>query len=66
MAVLNELDRYHLALAALKYLPDMGKPKEVLAANLNAKLEEHFRYVRANGEDMPEIQNWCWTSRPTD
>jgi len=60
MVVLNELDRYHLALAALKYLPGLGDAGSALAANLNAKLDEHFHYVREHGEDMPEIRNWCW------
>ncbi|MCO5064056.1 MAG: phosphoketolase family protein [Rhizobiaceae bacterium] len=61
MVVLNELDRYHLALAVLKYVPGTGEAGEALAAHLNAKLDEHYHYVREHGEDMPEIRNWCWT-----
>jgi xylulose-5-phosphate/fructose-6-phosphate phosphoketolase len=60
MVVLNGLDRFHLALAALKWVPGLAARAAGLAAELERKLEEHAAYVRANGEDMPEIQQWTW------
>jgi xylulose-5-phosphate/fructose-6-phosphate phosphoketolase len=60
MAVMNGLDRFHLALAAIRRVPGLGERAKGLETTLHAKLEEHGRYVRAHGEDMPEIRNWRW------
>ncbi|WP_027151396.1 phosphoketolase family protein [Mesorhizobium sp. WSM2561] len=60
MVVLNELDRYHLALAAIKHVPGLAERAKDLAAELHGKLAEHKAYVREHGEDMPEIQEWNW------
>jgi xylulose-5-phosphate/fructose-6-phosphate phosphoketolase len=27
---------------------------------MQGKLIEHHDYVRAHGEDMPEVRNWQW------
>lgn len=60
MAVMNELDRYHLAIEALNRLPlDKAQTEPVIAA-LQQKLRKHHDYVRENGEDMPEIRDWKW------
>jgi len=61
MTVLNQVDRFHLALAALKWLPDLGEAGAALKAELEAKLLRHDDYVREHGEDMPEILEWTWT-----
>ncbi|TIO10863.1 phosphoketolase [Mesorhizobium sp.] len=60
MAVLNELDRYHLALAAVERVPGLAERAKNLAAKIHGKLAEHKAYVREYGEDMPEIQKWNW------
>jgi xylulose-5-phosphate/fructose-6-phosphate phosphoketolase len=60
MAVMNELDRFHLALAAIKRLPGLGDRAAKLAATIEAKLAEHQTYVCEHGEDMPEIRDWRW------
>ncbi|MGO6690592.1 phosphoketolase [Rhizobium johnstonii] len=60
MAVLNELDRYHLAIEAIERVPGMKeKAGEALAA-FRGKLAEHHDYVREYGEDMPEVRSWKW------
>ncbi|MGO7042729.1 phosphoketolase [Rhizobium acaciae] len=60
MAVLNELDRYHLAIEAIERVPGLKeKAGEALAA-FRGKLAEHHDYVREYGEDMPEVRNWKW------
>jgi xylulose-5-phosphate/fructose-6-phosphate phosphoketolase len=60
MAVLNDLDRFHLASDAIDRLPQLGAkaahPKEYLAAQLT----EHRSYIRSHGEDMPAVRNWKW------
>ncbi|TIX81356.1 MAG: phosphoketolase, partial [Mesorhizobium sp.] len=60
MVVLNELDRFHLALAAIERVPGLAERAKNLAAELHGKLAEHKAYVREYGEDMPEIQKWNW------
>ncbi|MFK0686512.1 phosphoketolase family protein [Ochrobactrum sp. BD67] len=64
MTVLNQLDRFHLAIAAVKRLPVSDDVAAPLVARLEEKLVLHKRYVREHGEDMPEIRNWKWEARP--
>ncbi|MBY3312208.1 phosphoketolase family protein [Rhizobium laguerreae] len=60
MTVLNELDRFHLAIEAIERVPGLKeKAGEALAA-FRGKLAEHHDYVREYGEDMPEVRNWKW------
>jgi len=60
MTVLNELDRFHLAIEAIERVPGLKeKAGEALAA-FRGKLAEHHAYVREYGEDMPEVRNWTW------
>jgi xylulose-5-phosphate/fructose-6-phosphate phosphoketolase len=60
MTVLNELDRYHLALEAIARVPGLREKAADTDAMLRAKLVEHDRYVRDFGEDMPEVRDWLW------
>ncbi|MBA5802633.1 phosphoketolase family protein [Rhizobium changzhiense] len=60
MTVLNELDRFHLAIEAIERVPGLKeKAKDALAA-FRGKLAGHHDYVREYGEDMPEVRNWTW------
>ncbi|MBX5011458.1 phosphoketolase family protein [Rhizobium lentis] len=60
MTVLNQLDRFHLAIEAIERVPGLKeKAKDALAA-FRGKLAEHHDYVREHGEDMPEVRNWVW------
>ena len=62
MTVLNDLDRYHLALDVLARVnPLRGDSSAEAAARLfRDKLAEHSAYIAANGQDLPEIRNWRW------
>jgi xylulose-5-phosphate/fructose-6-phosphate phosphoketolase len=63
MTVLNELDRFHLAQAAILQVPSLqGKADAILDA-LQEKIAAHHQYVREHGEDLPEVQNWKWPSQ---
>ncbi len=64
MAVMNELDRFHLAIAALDRLPKLSLDATRAKQQFRHKLIEHARHVREHGEDMPEIRDWTWTARP--
>ncbi len=60
MAVLNDMDRFHLVMDTINRLPQIGGRADHLRQQLQDKLVEHKRYIDKNGEDMPEIRNWRW------
>ncbi|MCX5512713.1 phosphoketolase [Kaistia algarum] len=60
MAVLNEIDRYHLAIAVIDRVPGLGAAAAKVKQHFRDKLIEHKRYIREHGEDMPEIAEWKW------
>jgi xylulose-5-phosphate/fructose-6-phosphate phosphoketolase len=60
MTVLNELDRFHLAMDAIDRLPQTGDPGIYLKQQLKDKLIEHKQYIDKHGQDLPEIRNWKW------
>jgi xylulose-5-phosphate/fructose-6-phosphate phosphoketolase len=63
MTVLNELDRFHLAMSAVKHVPQTGPAGALLQHKLQELLVEHRRYINENGQDLPEIRNWRWGNR---
>ncbi len=60
MTVLNELDRFHLALGAIARVPGLAEKHPQAVADMHEKLVRHRAYVREHGEDMPEILDWRW------
>ncbi len=60
MRVQNKLDRYHLVLDAIKYLPQYGEKCEELKSYCEEKLKEHAAYIREYGEDIDDVKNWTY------
>ncbi len=60
MTVLNDLDRFHLAMDAIERLPQTGAKGLYLKQYLRGRLVEHRQYINQHGQDMPEIRNWKW------
>ena len=60
MTVLNDLDRFHLAMDAVTRLPQTGSRGVYLRQQLRDKLIEHKHYIDRYGRDMPEIRDWIW------
>jgi xylulose-5-phosphate/fructose-6-phosphate phosphoketolase len=66
MVVLNELDRFHLAIEVIDRVPGLGTAAAGSRQEFQHKLIEHRAYVREHGEDMPEIQEWRWPYATTE
>ena len=60
MRVLNDIDRFHLVIDVIKYLPQLGNRGAFLVQQMKDKLVAHRQYITEYGEDMPEIKNWTW------
>ena len=58
MRVQNKIDRFHLILLAIEYLPQFDT--EDLRLYCESMLERHKAYIREYGIDMEEITNWKW------
>jgi xylulose-5-phosphate/fructose-6-phosphate phosphoketolase len=59
MTVRNELDRFHLAAAAIDRLPHLQNAA-YLKQEIRDRLVEHKTYIAAHGIDMPSIRDWQW------
>ncbi len=60
MAVLNDLDRFHLVEDVIDRVPRLGAPAAYVKQSIRDKLIEHKQYIHRYGEDMPEISQWRW------
>ena len=63
MTVLNDLDRFHLAMDVVDRLPQTGDQGIYLKQQLKDKLIEHRQYINKEGRDLPEIRDWKWQGR---
>ena len=61
MVVMNDVDRYHLAMDAIDRVPRLKDQAVYIKQALRNKLVDHKHYISKYGEDMPEIQNWKWS-----
>ncbi|WP_214104564.1 phosphoketolase family protein [Acrocarpospora catenulata] len=60
MAMLNDIDRFHLVMDVIDRVPGLARTaahlrQEMVDARLRARA-----YTRAHGEDLPEIRDWTW------
>lgn len=60
MAVLNDLDRFHLVQDVIDRVPGLGSKGAYLRQLMSDTLVRHKQYIYEHGEDMPEIRNWKW------
>ena len=61
MVVLNNMDRFQLCIDGIKRLSGLGHQGELAIRKLQDHQRQHHDYVKAYGEDLPEIRNWQWT-----
>src|SRR5258708_39443755 len=60
MVVLNNLDRYQLALDAITRIPRLADQVEKATERYWTTMERHKLYVSEHGEDMPDVRGWQW------
>jgi xylulose-5-phosphate/fructose-6-phosphate phosphoketolase len=60
MAVLNDLDRFHLAEDVVDRVPRLREVAAHFKQFLQSKLAEHKKYICEYGDDLPEIRDWKW------
>jgi xylulose-5-phosphate/fructose-6-phosphate phosphoketolase len=63
MAVLNDLDRFHLAYDVIDRVPQLGARAAYVKQAIRDRLIEHKQYITQHGEDLPSIRGWKWTDR---
>jgi len=63
MLVRNDMDRFHLVMDVIDRVPDLATRAAHVRQHMVDERTRHQHYVRAHGEDLPEVQNWKWTSR---
>jgi xylulose-5-phosphate/fructose-6-phosphate phosphoketolase len=64
MAVLNNLDRYQLALDVIERVPRLQDQLQTARARYWEMMEKHKLYLIEHGQDMPEVLQWQWTPAP--
>jgi xylulose-5-phosphate/fructose-6-phosphate phosphoketolase len=63
MCVLNRLDRFHLALAAIRSTARVGARAAHAEEAIRDALAAHRAHVRRTGDDLPEVRDWTWSGR---
>jgi xylulose-5-phosphate/fructose-6-phosphate phosphoketolase len=60
MVMLNDLDRFHLAIDVIDRVPGLANSCGPLRQELEDRRLRARAYTRAHGEDDPEISGWTW------
>ncbi len=60
MRVQNEIDRFHLVIDCIKYLPNLGNKGAYLVQRMKDKLVEHKQHISEYGVDLKEVVEWKW------
>jgi xylulose-5-phosphate/fructose-6-phosphate phosphoketolase len=63
MLVMNELDRFHLAIEAITRVPGLAEAAAEAKRFFEDRLAAHAVHIRETGEDLPEIREWRWAGR---
>jgi xylulose-5-phosphate/fructose-6-phosphate phosphoketolase len=60
MAVLNDLDRFHLLGDVVDRVPRAARHAGYVKQFVRDRLVDHARFIREFGHDLPEIAEWRW------
>lgn len=58
MRVFSEMDRFHLAQDAASAVYDLKATE--FSAKMDETLQFHHDFIRSEGTDIPEVENWKW------
>jgi xylulose-5-phosphate/fructose-6-phosphate phosphoketolase len=61
MVVLNDMDRFHLVMDVVDRVPALGTKAATLRQKMIDARTRHQHWIRAQGEDLPEVENWTWS-----
>jgi xylulose-5-phosphate/fructose-6-phosphate phosphoketolase len=64
MAVLNDIDRFHLVMDVAERVPQMAARTAHLKQRMRDKGIEHKQYILRNGQDLPEVRDWNGQANP--
>lgn len=62
MLMLNDIDRYRLAIDAIDRVPGLAERASDVRTRFEALREDARRYTREHGVDIPAIADWTFTS----
>ena len=60
MVVINNVDRFQLALDVIKRVPRLAHLVEAETARYYSTMQKHKSYISEHGHDLPEIRDWAW------
>jgi xylulose-5-phosphate/fructose-6-phosphate phosphoketolase len=66
MAVMNDIDRFHLVEDVIDRVPKLGPVAAYGKQLIHDKLIEHKQYIHEHGEDLPEVEQWAWRGEQED
>jgi len=66
MAVLNDIDRFHLVADVIDRVPKLGYRAARVKQLMRDRRTEHYHYIREHGQDMPAVRDWRWPAPESD
>ncbi|GAA3827516.1 phosphoketolase family protein [Nocardioides panacisoli] len=61
MAMMNDLDRYHLVMDVIDRVPSLGRAAAGTRQLMVDTRRRARQWTRDHGEDLPEVRDWRWT-----
>ncbi len=60
LAIINQVDRFHLAIDVIDRVPHLQKTAAHVKEWLKQQITESLNYAHTEGIDRPEITDWTW------
>ncbi len=60
LAILNEVDRFHLVMDVIDKVPGLGIRAAHLKDEMRNAVIDHLNYAHREGADRPEVTEWVW------